>query len=117
MTNKTYTVAGVATKDGVSKVRWTQNFKRYEYLLKNQGFEFRLVNLPQPMTKLEALGYLKEHDLFQSEADQAVFRSAATYRETVAAKAAGTYVMKKRGRPRKVVVTAQQITDLLKEPV
>lgn len=117
MSNQTFTVTGITTKDGVSKVRWTQNLKRYQSLLTKQEVEFRLINLPQPMTKLEALAYLKDHPDYQSQVDQTTIAGATQYRETVAAKATGTYVMKKRGRPRKIAVTVEQITDILKETV
>lgn len=112
MSNQTFTVSGITTKDGVSKVRWTQDLIRRTKLFQKDGYtDVRLINLPQPMTKLEALDFLKDHPDYQSPEDQSVISDATQYRETVAAKAAGTYVMKKRGRKPKVVVDVSTILD------
>lgn len=118
MSNQTFTVTGITTKDGVSKVRWTQDLtRRAKMFQKSEYDDVRLVTLPNPMTKLEALAFLKTHLEFQSPLDQETIDEARTYREMVAAKAAGTYVMKKRGRPRKNVVTAEMLVQIVKETV
>ena len=61
---KTYTVAGTATQNGITKVRFANDLvNRVKVLDKNGVSEINLVELPKPMTKLEALRYLDEQKL------------------------------------------------------
>lgn len=65
MSNNLFTVAGTATNpDGVTKVRWANDLvTRIKILNKTGCTNINLVELPNPMTKLEALTYLKTLDL------------------------------------------------------
>jgi hypothetical protein len=60
---KTFTVAGTATQHGITKVRFANDFvSRYKILLKNGCDPINLIELPEPMTKLEALKHLESLD-------------------------------------------------------
>jgi len=62
--NKLYTVAGTAEQHGMTKVRFANDFvSRIKILDKNGCTNIQLLELPEPMTKLDALKYLKEQDL------------------------------------------------------
>lgn len=59
--NKTFTVAGTATLGGVTKVRFANDLvARVKILTKAGCSDINLLELPKPMTKLEALQYLQE---------------------------------------------------------
>lgn len=101
--NTTFTVCGITTDSkGNSKVRWTQDLIRRTKLFIKQGHtRVDLVDLPQPMTKLEALTYIANLEQFSNAADRATISDAIAYREVVKAKVTGIYAPRKRGRPRK----------------
>ena len=62
--NKLYTVAGTAEQHGLTKVRFANDFiARVKILDKNGCTNIQLFELPEPMTKLDALKFLKEKDL------------------------------------------------------
>ena len=62
--NKLYTVAGTAEQHGITKVRFANDFvSRIKILDKNGCTNIQLFELPEPMTKLDALRWLKEQDL------------------------------------------------------
>ena len=62
--NKLYTVAGTADQHGMTKVRFANDFvSRIKILDKNGCTNIQLFELPEPMTKLDALRWLKEQDL------------------------------------------------------
>ncbi len=51
---KTFTVTGVSTLNGVVKVRFTNDMAaRIKILAKNDHSEIRLIELDEPMTKIE----------------------------------------------------------------
>ena len=57
--NKLFTVAGVATQNGNTKVRFANDLvARVKILAKNGCTDINLIELPKPMTKLEALQHL-----------------------------------------------------------
>ena len=62
--NKTFTVAGTATNpDGTTKARFANDLvARIKILNKAGCTNINLVELPTPMTKLEALQYLQTRD-------------------------------------------------------
>ena len=62
--NKTFTVAGTATNpDGTTKARFANDLvARIKILNKAGCTNINLVELPTPMTKLEALQYLQTQD-------------------------------------------------------
>ena len=58
--NKLFTVAGVATQNGNTKVRFANDLvARVKILAKNGCTNINLIELPKAMTKLEALQYLQ----------------------------------------------------------
>lgn len=83
MKEKQFTVAGTATNpDGTTKVRWaTDLVSRIKILNKTGCTNINLVELPEPMTKLEALDYLRHLDL---DAD-AAYAVACKYNEKLQA--------------------------------
>ena len=61
--NKLYTVAGTTEQHGMTKVRFANDFvARIKILDKNGCTNIQLFELPEPMTKLDALRYLKEQN-------------------------------------------------------
>lgn len=65
--NKLFTVAGTAAQHGVTKVRFANDkVSRFKILDKNECTEINLVDLPEPMTKIDALRYLATLPDFQS---------------------------------------------------
>ncbi len=55
-----FTVAGTAAQHGVTKVRFANDLvSRIKILVKNNCENINLIELPEPMTKLEALKHLE----------------------------------------------------------
>jgi hypothetical protein len=70
MTDKNFTVAGIISQ-GATKVRFTNDLvRRVKQFSKGGASRIDLVDLPNAMTKVEALKYLQSHADFQSPADQ-----------------------------------------------
>mgnify|MGYP006301401823 CR=1 FL=1 len=55
---KTFTVAGVSCLKGVYKARFANSLDRVKVLHANAHTDIRLIELPNPMTKLDAVSYL-----------------------------------------------------------
>jgi len=55
---KTFTVAGVSDLNGVYKLRVANSTDRVKVLMRNGHQDIRLIQLPNAMTKLEAVNYL-----------------------------------------------------------
>ena len=77
--DKTFTVAGTATnKDGAVKVRFANDLvARIKILAKAGATDVNLVELPQAMTKLQALKYLQEQGITAGDAGFAVANKLA----------------------------------------
>ena len=72
-TDKFFTVAGTATQNGITKVRFANDLvARVKILTKNGCTNINLIELPQPMTKLEALRHLQEVGITDEHAKSAV---------------------------------------------
>jgi len=57
---KLFTVAGTATQHGTTKVRFANDLvARIKILNKNGCTDINLMELPEPMTKIQALKYLQ----------------------------------------------------------
>jgi hypothetical protein len=57
---KKFTVAGTASQHGITKVRFANDIvSRTKILIKNNCENINLIELPEPMTKLQALKYLE----------------------------------------------------------
>ena len=72
--NKTFTVAGTATNpDGTTKARFANDLvSRIKILNKAGCTNINLVELPSPMTKIEALKYMQEQGITDGDAGYAV---------------------------------------------
>ena len=72
-TDKLFTVAGTATHAGITKVRFANDLvARIKILAKAGATDINLVELPTPMTKLEALQYLQTLGITDGDAGYAV---------------------------------------------
>ena len=70
-TNKTFTVAGVSTNQGVTKVRFANDFvARIKILDKNGHTDVNLKEFDTPMTKAQVCETLMNDASFQDEASQ-----------------------------------------------
>jgi len=63
-TDKLFTVAGVSTLDGETKVRFANDTLRLKVLMKHGHTDPILVELPEAMTKLAAVKFIKGLDEF-----------------------------------------------------
>jgi hypothetical protein len=70
-TDKLFTVAGTSKLDGEMKVRFANDVMRVKVLDKHGHTDITLVELPEPMTKLAAVKFIKSIDEFQGVAEQA----------------------------------------------
>ena len=74
MTEKLFTVAGTATNaDGTTKARFANDLvARIKILNKSKCTDINLMELPEPMTKLQALQFLQAQGVTEGEAGYAV---------------------------------------------
>lgn len=59
-TDKTYTVAGVSTQKGSTKIRFANDTMRIKILAKNGHTDVELITLPHAMTKTEIVAHMRE---------------------------------------------------------
>jgi hypothetical protein len=114
MTDKLFSVAGTATNaDGTTKARFANDLvARIKILNKAGCTNINLMELPEPMTKLQALQYLTEQGHTQGDAGYAVSaklaeKSKVAKKGEVKVKAEAPSMSKIRAR--KKDVTAEQI--------
>lgn len=69
-TDKLFTVAGTSTLNGESKVRFANDVMRIKVLAKHNHDDIILVELPNAMTKLEAVKFLKTLPEFEGVREQ-----------------------------------------------
>ena len=70
-TTKTFSVAGVSTLNGKTKVRFANDFvNRFKILAKNDHQDIELIELGGEFTKAEVCQILMQHPKFQNEAAQ-----------------------------------------------
>ena len=122
MTNdKLFTVAGTATNpDGTTKARFANDFvARVKILSKAGCTNINLIELPKPMTKLEALEFLTEKGITEGDAGYAV--SAKLAEKAKLAKRGEVKVKAtpdmKAIRARKADVTPEQLIEAAKSAV
>lgn len=73
-----FTVAGTSNRQGEVKVRFANDLvSRIKALHRAGHSDVNLVELPKPMTKLEALQYLQEQGITQGDAGYAVASKVA----------------------------------------
>jgi hypothetical protein len=77
-TEKLFTVAGTATQNGVTKARFANDLvARIKILNKAGCTDINLVELPNPMTKLQALQHLQTLGITDGDAGHAVAEKLA----------------------------------------
>lgn len=70
-TDKVFTVCGTSKLDGEMKVRFANDVMRVKVLAKHGHSDITLIELPEAMSKLEAVKFIKTLDEFQGVAEQA----------------------------------------------
>jgi len=71
MTQKTFEVAGTSTQNGVTKVRFANDYVgRFKILAKNGHDNIELIELGDKFTKAEICQILMQHERFQNEDQQ-----------------------------------------------
>ena len=66
MTNKTFSVAGTSTNNGITKIRFANDFvNRLKILYKNGHENVELIELGGEFTKAQVCQILMAHDKFQ----------------------------------------------------
>lgn len=76
-----FKVAGITAHGDMIKVRFTDDLvRRIKQFSKGGATRIDLIELPEAMTKLDALKYLQTHAEFQSASDQATISDALTDR-------------------------------------
>ena len=114
--DKLFTVAGTATNaDGTAKARFANDLvARIKILHKAGCTDINLVELPSPMTKLQALQYLTETQGYTGDASYAVANKLAE--KTKVAKKGEVKVTAKGAKPVKAksTVTAEQLLEAAK---
>jgi hypothetical protein len=116
MTDKLFTVAGTATNpDGTTKARFANDLvARIKILNKAGCTAINLVELPSPMTKLQALQFLQDTQGYTGDASYAVANKLAE--KTKVAKKGEVTVSAKSAKASKakVSVTAEQLVEMAK---
>ena len=114
MTEKLFTVAGTATNaDGTTKARFANDLvARIKILNKAGCTAIHLVELPSPMTKLQALQYLTETQGYTGDASYAVANKLAE--KTKVAKKGEVTISAKSAKASKSTVTAKQLVEAAK---
>ena len=106
MANQTFKVVGITVHNGNAKVRFTDDMaRRIKQFSKGGATRCDFIELPEAMTKLDALRYMKEHEQFQSAEDQATIaesiedRAKETRKGEVKVKVAKTKTTKEKVKP------------------
>jgi hypothetical protein len=77
MTDKLFSVVGITVHNGNAKVRFTDDLvRRVKQFTKGGATRCDFVELPEPMTKLDALNFMLTHPQFANEEDQATITDA-----------------------------------------
>jgi hypothetical protein len=116
MTSKTFTVVGITTHNSDSKVRFTHDLvRRVKQFSKGGATRCDFIELPNEMTKVEALNYMLTRPEFASPADQATINEALQDRVTepkVKVKATTKPSLDAiKARTRKATTTAQDVLE------
>lgn len=117
MTAKTFSVAGVSTFKGVTKVRFANDFvSRIKILDKNEHTDVELIELGAELTKEDVCKVLVAHPKFQGEAAQTAIaeyltRNVKTVKQPKAAKTTTSSKMTKLEQDIKAAVEASKKID------
>ena len=115
--NQAVTVAGITSHGTfINKVRFTVNLvRRIKQFVKVNATRIDLVELPNPMSRLEAIAYLKAHPDFQSVEDQATLDEAVETRTPKTTKVKAVKAKVAKATKAKVVKTdAKPTLDAIK---
>lgn len=117
-TDKLFTVAGTSKLDGEVKVRFANDVMRIKVLAKHGHEDINLIELPEAMTKLQAVEFLKTVDEFSSAADQAAIADYLDAKTPAAPKAEKTVkpAPKTKAAPAKKTVAPKVKTAKVKTP-
>jgi hypothetical protein len=96
MTDKLFSVAGVSTQSGKTKLRFANDVMRIKILQKNGHSDINLADLPRAMTKAEICAHLRATSFMKGNA---------------AVEAAIAHVEKKNPAPVAVTVAAQTVAE------
>lgn len=100
MSNQLFAVAGITIHNGNAKVRFTDDMaRRVKQFTKGGATRCDFVELPQPMTKIDALRFLQTHEQYQSVEDQATINDAIADREKEAGKGEVKMKVKAKAKP------------------
>lgn len=84
MTEQSFNRIGVTTRNGITRVRFTNNPHREIILIKDGFDDITFLDLPGPMTKPEAVTYLLERkDQFEDQKDRIAIDEANDRYNTV----------------------------------
>lgn len=86
MTDKLFSVAGISTLNGETKVRFANDVMRIKVLAKNGHTDITLVELPSEMSKLEAAEFIQALPEFQTDLAQEAIAEAVGKRAPKAPK-------------------------------
>lgn len=119
MTNQTFSVVGITEHNGISKVRFTDDMvRRVKQFSKGGAGRVDFIELPDRMTKIEALKYMLTRKEYSSADDQALIEDTLGDKERESRK--GEVKIKATpdlgaiaARPRKQV-SAQDVLDSIK---
>jgi hypothetical protein len=123
MANQTFKVAGITVHGTTTKVRFTDDMvRRVKQFSKGGASRIDLIELPNEMSKVEALKYLQTHADFQSAADQATISDSLADKQKEAKKGEVKVKVSKtkpsidaiKARAKKNV-TAEQVLDAVKD--
>ena len=117
MTTQTFKVVGITEHNGNAKVRFTHDMvRRVKQFSKGGATRIDFIELPEEMTKIDALKYMLTCKEFASEDDQATINDTLEDKIRESAKGSGTVKVKAtpsldaiKNRPRKDV----SVNDIL----
>lgn len=125
--SKLFKVAGITVHNGTAKVRFTDDMvRRIKQFTKGGATRCDFVDLPNEMSKVEALEYMKSHSTFQSAEDQATINDAMLDRQEKPVKTEVKVKVKKekaekpslekiKARAKKKEVSAEELLAEIKE--
>lgn len=81
MTNKTYTIVGTSSCNGMTKVRWANDMIRVKVLQRNGHTNIELFSTTMPMNKVDAVNFmLNTHGAKLSESAKIAAQAALSKR-------------------------------------
>jgi hypothetical protein len=115
-TSQLFKVVGITVHNGNAKVRFTDDMvRRIKQFTKGGATRCDFIELPNEMTKVEALQYMQSHADFQSAEDQATIadtlsdKTKEANKGTVKVKASKPSLESIKARGKKKAVTAEEV--------